>query len=66
MSSNFTEEIELLKLVRVGEGRVDSQFHGPIQVAVSTPGKVQFTHKDKDYLLHRTKSNKNWLIRRVK
>ena len=49
-----------------GEGQVDSQFHGPIQVAVSTPGKVRFTHKDKDYLLHRTKSNKNWLIRRVR
>jgi len=49
-----------------GKGKVDSQYHGPIEVVESTAGKVRFTHDKKEYMLHRTKSDKNWLLRRVK
>ncbi len=48
-----------------GKGTVTSKFLGPVQVEKTTPGKVQFTHDSKEYLLHRTANKKNWLIRRT-
>ena len=48
-----------------GKGKVTSTFLGPISVESSTPGRVQFTHDSKEYLLHRTANRKNWLIRRT-
>lgn len=48
-----------------GEGKVQSEYHGPVQVEEANAGKIRFNHDGGEYLLHRTKSKKNWLIRRT-
>ncbi|MCA8938789.1 MAG: hypothetical protein KDB07_03225 [Planctomycetes bacterium] len=50
---------------RYGAGKVKSEFHDQVEVREANAGKVRFIHDDKEYLLHRTQSNKNWLIRRT-
>lgn len=48
-----------------GEGDVKSRVLAPITVHEGNAGRIHFSLEDKQYLLHRTTSNRNWLIRGV-
>ena len=49
-----------------GTGKVTSEVHQPVSVLESNAGKIKFEHDDKEYVLHRTGSKVNWLLRRTK
>lgn len=51
---------------RAGKGKVKSEFLDKVKVREANAGKVRFDHDGKEYLLHRTQSNKNWLLRRTR
>jgi hypothetical protein len=49
---------------KYGKGKVQSTYLDKERVNHMSPGKVEFELEGKSYLLHRTLSNKNWLLRR--
>ena len=49
---------------KAGLGRVDEEYMGPAHVHRANAGRIDFELEGERYLLHRTDSNRNWLLRR--
>lgn len=48
---------------KAGKGSVENKMLTDAHIHSANPGRVHFSLEGRDYLLHRTSSNKNWLIR---